>query len=319
MTISKVNPASFKGYSMASIHIRSKDCIVFIASKDSEDGVSDTMENIDYKTVFYYPNAPTEEQWLDRVAAETHTFIGGASTHPTDQSIFITHDGVVLRTGNGDWEWEKPLPTIREKQLYTFPISIKGIENGHLYVTAHRMQVLRRDGANKWSYLSEGFPKSEEKEGVHFKDIDGFSDSDLYVCGKKGNVWNWNGKQWKIVDVPSNALLNNILCAGDGNVYIFDNKGYFYIGREDRWEIIKQEKFDWTWLDSMVWFKDRVYVSTQSQLFQIKNSIFEKCPLDSHKNSPPQWAKMHARDGILVAGSSRGAVLYDGKNLITIF
>ena len=69
----------------------------------------------------------------------------------------------------------------------------------------------------------------------------------------------------------------------------------------------------------MVWFKDRVYVSAQSQLFQIKNGVFEKCPLDSHKNSPHQWAKMYARDGILVAGSSSGAVLYDGEDLITIF
>lgn len=319
MTISKVSSESFEGYSMASIHIRSKDMIVFIASKDSVDGVSDSMENIDYKTVIYYPNSPEEEQWLDRIAAETHTFIGGSSTHPTDQLIFITHDGVVLRAGNGDWEWEKPLPTIREKQLYTFPISIKGLENGHLYVTAHRMEVLRRDGTNKWTYLSEGLPKSEEKQSVYFNDIDGFSDNDLYACGEQGNVWNWNGNQWKIIDVPSNSLMEKILCAGDGNVYIFDNKGYFYVGREDRWEVIKQEEFEWTWLDSMVWFKDRVYISTQSQLFQIKNGTFEKCPLDSHKNAPPQWAKMHARNGILVSGSSSGTVLYDGENLITIF
>jgi hypothetical protein len=141
----------------------------------------------------------------------------------------------------------------------------------------------------------------------------------LYVGGENGDVWNWNGSKWLMIDTPTNASIENILCADDGKVYILTNDGILLEGRGDKWKIIKQNEVDWYWFENMVWYNDRVYISTERNLFEIKNGVFTRSLLSEHKNAPPSWGKMDALDGILVAGTENGVVLFDGNSLETVF
>ncbi|MCV4592615.1 hypothetical protein OFC51_26410, partial [Escherichia coli] len=65
--------------------------------------------------------------------------------------------------------------------------------------------------------------------------VDGFSENDIYAAGGKGDVWNFDGDEWRQIHFPSNMLIESICCGQDGYVYIGAQSGTVFKGRKDQW------------------------------------------------------------------------------------
>ena len=187
-----------------------------------------------------------------------------------------------------------------------------------MYAVSGGRGVRRRDGENQQTVLNEGFPiqSKDDTSNDGFIDIDGFSENDIYAAGNGPDVWNWDGKVWSQIEIPTNAYIKGVCCADDGQVYLSTDMDSFVVGRGDRWKIIKHD------LDvnfrNMVWFKDRVYMSNGSTLYEIKEGKFKKSKLNDMKDRPVDWSCLDANDDIMLAGSKLEVATFDGEKFTTV-
>lgn len=121
---------------------------------------------------------------------------------------------------------------------------------------------------------------------------------------------------WDSIDVQTNANLENICCAPDGNVYITTNANLMVVGRDDHWNLVDQEVGDYI-LEEMVHFNDTVYVSSHEKIFEIKNDLLVETDLKLPKMD--SYAHIAAGDGIFVVAGIHCAYMYNGKSWIKIF
>ncbi|MEJ8893786.1 hypothetical protein WL854_05225 [Escherichia coli] len=149
----------------------------------------------------------------------------------------------VFAIGSGFEGLEEPIP-------YEFAISNTRTIGGRLYVVGSARSVVRRIDRNNWEKLNKGIhlPAQDEiktiREQMLFLDaagfscVDGFSENDIYAAGGKGDVWNFDGDEWRQIHFPSNMLIESICCGQDGYVYIGAQSGTVFKGRKDQWKMI---------------------------------------------------------------------------------
>jgi hypothetical protein len=143
---------------------------------------------------------------------------------PKEQMVAVGLTGEVLVLGGGETLKEQ----VKEGNLVASKRGpLQGVRaiDGHAYAVGMGRQVYRRDGPGAWACLDESCRASDDEGAVGFKDIDGFSSRDMYSVGFKGEIWHYDGKKWSRIDSPTNLILNDVCCAGDGNVYVTGYKG----------------------------------------------------------------------------------------------
>jgi hypothetical protein len=186
-----------------------------------------------------------------------------------------------------------------------------------VYAVGVNRTVFRRNAKDRWVSLERGLPKKVAKGDGDpgFDDISGFSDKELYACGGDGDLWTFNGRAWSQVDLPTNAALWRITCGEDGLAYILTEQRTVIVGRGDSWRILEQDVTK-DILEEIVWFRDRIYVSTVDALFEIVDGAF----VPAHLRPPEQnsYAHLAAGDGVLLVAGANEACMYDGKRWTTI-
>lgn len=145
-----------------------------------------------------------------------------------------------------------------------------------------------------------------------FKDIDGYSENDLYGCGYTGEIMHYDGKHWSKLNTPTKETLNAICCAEDGQVYVAGNHGVLLKGRGDQWVQIEQDTCTSS-LDNIVWYKDRVYVASWVGLYELVDEQLKE--VNPGPGIPPFYygKGLSARDGILVTAGHSSALQFDGE------
>ena len=139
--------------------------------------------------------------------------------------------------------------------------SVRSIE-GRPYAVGMCRQVYRRLDKGLWERRDDGCRlQSGDTSIVGFESIDGFSENDLYAVGLRGEIWHFDGTSWSSIDSPTNVILTEVCCAGDGKVYACGQRGTLIRGRGHKWDLIHQQSVkDDLW--GIAWFKDHLYVST---------------------------------------------------------
>ncbi|HTV80441.1 MAG TPA: hypothetical protein VMF03_19465 [Steroidobacteraceae bacterium] len=267
-------------------------------------GDTDSLQTRPTAAFFCNTQKPADARWAYRKIGEATGIHGLPVFVPDERWLFVMDDGFVYVVGQGEDAPEKPV----SKEKHAFFQTARCIEQ-HAYAVGPLRRVFRRDARNKWVRLDAGLPKSSGDDSG-FDDIDGFSASDLYACGGQGDLWSFDGKRWSRIDVPTNAALWHVVCGVDGLVYVMTDQRKFLVGRGDSWRIIEQDKTEDVFED-MVWYEDRVYVSTVDALYEIVKGVFKPSRL-----KPPaqeSYAHMAAGDGVLLVAGSDEASLYDGK------
>jgi len=294
------------GFVFSSCCIRTKEIIGFTAQHWAN---SDSLEQRRTAVFFYYPTNARDRMWAISGIGDATGIHGCAVFAPEERWVFVTDDGEVYVVGKGDDGFEAPIA--HKSNLYFS--NVKSVRGGHAIAVGPNRKVFMRKAKNHWVQLSRGlFPQGEDTNLEHagFRDIDGFSESDLYACGGLGDVWHYDGDVWVQIDVPTNSAVEKLCCAEDGKVYITTNRREILVGRGATWELTRQELTDKVF-ESIVDYRGQVIVSTESALFNADGGNFRPAGL----NEPRMKSKAHlaAGDGILVVAGSDEAVMYDGQ------
>ncbi|MDR6674721.1 hypothetical protein [Xanthomonas sp. 1678] len=146
---------------------------------------------------------------------------------------------------------------------------------GSVYATGFGRQVyVRKDRA--WQRCDEGVVEDPAADRLNgFESIDGFDEDEIYAVGHQGEIWCCRHGVWQQRESPTDSILENVLCASDGAVYISGQSGIVMRGRADRWERIEHELTEETFWD-MAWFGDRLWLSTTNALYTLQGDKLER-------------------------------------------
>ena len=293
------------GFELSGCAIRRRNIIAFWGQKWDN---PDPLDIRPTRVFFFYPEKPEERRWAWREPAETRGFRGCAVTVPEERWVFVADDGEVYVVGGGVDAFEGP---ISSAPRYFFS-NVKNVA-GKAVAVGPRRTVFIRDAPNSWRQLADGlFPQGDQTnlDAAGFSDIDGFSESDMYACGGRGDLWHFDGRRWTPMDVPTNDNLWRLRCASDGNVYVITGRRAILFGRNQSWSMVTQDLTEQV-LESIVEFQNRVIISTESALFEMVGGAFQVAQLGE---MPPMRSRsfLAAGDGILLVAGSRDACSFDG-------
>ena len=280
-------------FGIGGCHVRTSNNIAFNTQKWV---VDDALEPRPTMLFFYDPTRDPKDQWAARGWHEVTGVHGCPCFKPSERWIFISDPGEVYVLGKGDDGDEAPI--VKAKRKYF--TALKCIAGGHAYAVGLGRKVYKRTKPNTWKQLhtdSMADSKGTTIDEMGFRDIDGFSDREVYACGGSGDLWKFNGKTWKSVDLPTNASLEKICCASDGMVYITTNANFLLLGRDTEWEIKEQDVADYL-LEEIVCYKDRVLVSSLEKIFELRD--VELVETELSLPAMDSYAHMATGDGILV-------------------
>lgn len=239
---------------------------------------------------------------------------GGAALAPTNQFIGVElQNDRVFVSGAGevyeDLPLTGPLPNNPNRGGI---IRIKTL-GGYAYVCGGNRSFGKRIGRGQWMSHNPNIPtvkKASLRNG--FRDFDGFSETDIYVAGGSGDIWHFDGENWRPIPFPSNANIQTVCCGADGNVYISCYEGLTFMGRGDRWKKIYDGGIRLGWRD-MVWHGDCAWCTNDNGIWTILDGKVEE-KRDLPSDIRVCAGNMYVNDGVLlVAGLGGAAYLEDGQ------
>jgi hypothetical protein len=293
-------------------YVRKSNIIGFSAQKWV---VDDALEPRETMFFFYNPTRAKPDQWAARGWHQVTGVYGCPCFKPNERWVFISDPGEVYVLGKGDDGDEEPI----DKSSKKYFSAVKCISGGYAYAVGGGRKVYKRIKQNTWKQLntkSMASPKAKSFDEIGFSDIDGFSDNEIYACGGIGDLWKYNGKTWKSVDVPTNVNLEKICCASNGTVYITTNANLLLIGRGSEWKVKEQNVSDYI-LEEIVCYKNKILVSSHEKIFELKKDKLVEADLSLPVMD--SYAHMATGDEILVVAGIHSAYLYDGKDWNKIF
>lgn len=254
----------------------------------------------------------------------------GAAQKPLNQAIMIervstypSFDHQCFVTGSGPAYEDKPLTSFNlTKQNGADGNFIRGhlgrlrSLDGYLYACGGGRAFGKRLDKGQWQSFSQFIP---DEDGNHtgFDDFDGWGENDIYAVGGLGDVWHFNGTDWRQIPFPSNYPTSAVCCGGDGNVYIATYNGIF-MGRENRWKNIGNIGTNLP-IKDMVWYEDKVWCTNDYGLWTIDNGRVARADVPATVSACA--GNLSGGDGVLLLAGLYGAVFKeDGEwNVIVHF
>lgn len=205
---------------------------------------------------------------------------------------------------------------------------------GTIYALGNYRKIYRRIGAEQWIELGmegKGVPlpsdiaTSSVTRKYRLADMGAFNENDMYVVGEQGDVWHFDGEHWRNCQVPTNADLDTVCCAGDGLVYLTDKKGKVWAGVRDEWQLVAEADIapGYQPVDAC-WFNQRLYLGGYGGLWTIDKERKALIPLKQLEADAPN-ATTGGRldispDGrFLLTAGPYGACLHDGTGWRQLF
>lgn len=318
-------------YSITDCAVRKKGIYVFVVSEILSDEELETYEE-EGLDQFYRPKKivtfiqdgdPSQNgrQWFQNHLIGWDTPRIGASNHPKNHSVTFEislrrNDIRTFVTGSGPAHEElidivpgDSFPRGGMKRLKTI--------EGYLYSCGGSRDIGKRIDENNWVSLVNALPTLKRETTTDailesgFEDVDGFSETDIYAGGGKGDLWHFDGENWEPIPFPTNDNIFSLCCAGDGYVYVCCTHGMTFKGRGDNWKKISNGKGEKSFRD-MVWHKDRVYCTNDYGLWTIKDDELEKTDVPDEIFACS--GHLYANDGVmLLAGLGGAAYCEDGE------
>jgi hypothetical protein len=319
-------------YSITDCAVATKDVFVFIASEILTDEELEEYEEQDLdqfyrpkKLVTFLRNGDSKGQhWFQNHLIGWDTPRIGACNKPRNHSITIELstrlDDRAYITGSGP-AGEIPFPPRVAKRGVPQGGFVRGgivktkTIDGWAYAVGGNRTLGKFLDKEKWETLNNTLPEMVQDPNAAyidgFEDVDGFSETDIYAGGGKGDLWHFDGENWEPIPFPTNDNIFSLCCAGDGYVYVCCTRGMTFKGRGDNWKKISNGKGEKSFRD-MVWHKDRVYCTNDYGLWTIKDDELEKTDVPDEIFACS--GHLYANDGVmLLAGLGGAAYCEDGE------
>ena len=263
----------FSGYYIIGVAAGSNGCI-YLTLREAAD-IDPVMEERRAlkRIVTFHSDKSIDNSWRFITYKNMNRIHSATTETPSNQYVGVDVRREVLVIENDFSGLEDPIPEGR-------PVRNCRTICGRLYIVGSARYVVRRIDKNNWQTLSNGIklPTKEEVKNrrgemlflsaAGFDCIDGFSESDIYAAGGKGDVWHFDGDEWRQIHFPSNMLIESICCGQDGHVYIGAQSGTVFKGRKDQWKMIHRGALTLPFRQ-MVWFQDRVWATSDYGVWQI--------------------------------------------------
>jgi hypothetical protein len=181
---------------------------------------------------------------------------------PVSQGVLVGEDGQFFAWGHGPGIEGR----VAEKGVFS---AVSAVE-GRAYAVGIGGIIYRWDAPNAWTNLKLGVPGE-----VTFEAFAGFSKSEMYAVGWRGELWRLTENYGERLHSPTNLILSSVCCAGDGLVYCCGQKGTLLRGRDDRWELLNDgDTTEDLW--SVHWFQDCLYVASMRFLYKLIGNRLER-------------------------------------------
>ena len=244
---------------------------------------------------------------------------------PSGETIGVDIAGRLYSRAMGKDREEEDLPEdLKGSEYSAVYTNIKTVGES-MYAIGIPRQLFKRIGVNEWENLTEELPLPDEYlngriAGLFpgWRDIDGFSEQDMYLAGGKGEIWHYDTTRFKQCDFPSNELVANICCAGDGYIYVGGNLGRLWKGKDDSWKLVSDQEFSVNWKD-IVWFKGRLFLGSDYGLWEFKDGEVIRAEVPDQVLTCSGSLSICPEKKYLLTAGNNGASMYDGKEWTVLF
>ncbi len=299
------------GFTLTDCVVRDRDRFTFVATQELNDEEAEAEERnmIDPsyrpKRVLPFMRGDTPgDQWGWTTLLDWDLFSGGAALLPENQFVGVDLEGQVFVTGSGVSEKEQNVPSFGAGAVNRGGVRKLKTVGGYAYACGGARSVGKRVGKNRWVSHTQAMSPHPEAGRGGFDDIDGFGEDDLYAVGGKADVWHYDGRQWRQLDIPTNTWTEAVCCAGDGQVYIACVEGMILKGRGDQWKVIDPGGVLLGFRD-MVWYEDRVWCANDYGIWTIHEDELRRAELPSEVAVCA--GHLYVNDGVLLVAGLGGA------------
>ena len=238
-------------------------------------------------------------EWIDGGTRPWPTVSVAAIPGDMVQLIALGEAGQIFLKGGGE-EREELIVKTDEGPATRGPMRCIRSVGGQTYAVGSDRQVYRRKGPSRWEAFDAGCrpesamvekpvekarPKKKpavrpktaplptpsrtaEQSAIGFEALDGYSPTELYAAGWKGEIWQYDGTKWQPRDsgLSDKDTITHVTCATDGVVYMAGDKGQLLCGRNEKWEKLSSGISDA--ILGLRLFDGALYASTKKGLFK---------------------------------------------------
>ncbi len=137
----------------------------------------------------------------------------------------------------------------------------------HVYVAGMGRQVYRREAPGEWKRIDQGvvIPATEARVSG-FNSIDGFDENDIIAVGWEGEIWRYNGRNWRVQPSPTNVKLERVICVSPETAYACGQAGTLLQGKGDRWDLVQQDATK-NQLWGLEWYQKKLWLASLKGLW----------------------------------------------------
>ncbi len=309
-----------EGFTLTDCAVRTRDTFYFVMLSEydpSEPPPADVDRTTRVNVCFV--QKPVDQRWRLVSFKGFDGLTATVSRQPSEQFVGVDRDGQVVSFGGGKKEHEQPIPTAPKGPKRGAIRKLRTID-GKVYASSGYRGLARREDHNRWVSLCDTMDfvptRAVLPNEFGFDDFDAFDPNDIYCVGGKGDLWHRTEKGWVHLDFPSNQRLETVCCAGDGSVYIGGASGSVWKGRQDEWRQIHRGDMVLPFKD-MVWYKDRVYCTSDYGLWEIVNNRVQEAAVPDEIRVCS--GNLDVADGVMLLAGVHGAAYLEGETWTRIY
>lgn len=181
---------------------------------------------------------------------------------------------------------------------------------GSYYAVGMQRQAYKRTAEGRWHAIADATGNIASIKS--FESIDGFSDSEIYSVGMDGEIWLFDGRNWRPLESPTPVALHWVHCGEDGRVYIVGQLGVALVGRGAHWEFIELGDLrDDLW--GVQHFAGKLYVASSKAVYLMHDGQPRKLDLGAEGTGCAGF--LTAADGVMWSvGNRHLAYTRDGES-----
>jgi hypothetical protein len=152
-------------------------------------------------------------------------------------------------------------------------------------------QVFRRAN-DQWALISSPIHSAKD-EIAGFNSIHGRTPNAVFAVGFEGEIWFYNGNDWKQLDSATSVVLHRVVVAPNGFAIICGAAGVLLQANSEQAITIKNEATEDN-LYGLTVFKEKVFVSSMTELFELTDEGLQ--PVSVGLEGPLSFGHLEAND-----------------------
>jgi hypothetical protein len=213
----------------------------------------------------------------------------------------------LLRNGvTHHWRGDDHAVEIIDSQRGLFFNDLRQID-GELYACGTGRQVFRR--TRGWNAIDEGMFIGAAKPARVLTAVDGFSRSDIFASGVRGEIWHYDGRAWQNLESPTNVGFTRMLCAGK-LTYHCGARGVVCRGDLEGWRILPGANPE-IMLTDLAECGGRIYVSSEFELLMVDGD--KVAPVETGIDAKLDFGSLACGSGQLWSVGGETILRFDGE------